>query len=76
MAASNRSSAREIRLRYQREKPQKAWRPYELDLLNLTRKVRPGERIAVVIFAEQLAMNRIRARLQHRRLASQEVRHG
>lgn len=57
----------EIRLRYRREKSQKAWRPYERDLLDLTRKLPHGERIAVVIFAEQLAMNRIAARLQKRR---------
>jgi len=74
--ADNAAEKTEIRHLYKPERERKAWRGHERGLLNLTRKLSEDERLRVYLYAERLAQARIAARLERKRTASREARHG
>lgn len=57
----------EIRHLYKRERARGAARTYERGLLNLIRKLTWAERVELYVYAERLALARIKAHLQRRR---------
>lgn len=64
MADKKRSTDRtEIRHLYKSEPQRKGWKPFEMDLVNTTRKLNERQRLDVLMFAQRLALVRINARI-------------